>query len=102
MNNFLNENTKEENIKTENKQCEKNKGIDKKKKKKNRCSLKGCKRKLKLTNMACRCKNRYCDKHRLPESHNCKWDPRSSVEIENYKKNCCLNVTAHFSKIDKI
>ena len=73
-----------------------------KKKKKNRCSLKGCKRKLKLTNIECRCKNRFCDKHRLPESHNCKWNFKSNSEIEEYKKNTCLNVTAHFSKIDKI
>ena len=103
MDNLLNENTKEENTKTENKQDEKNKSVEKKKKKKkNRCAFKGCKKKLKMINLKCRCKNRFCDKHRLPESHDCKWNPRSDAEIENYKKNCCLNVTAHFSKIDKI
>lgn len=74
----------------------------KEKKKKNRCFLKGCKRKLKLTNIECRCKHIFCDIHRLPESHNCKWDPKSNTEVEEYKKKTCLNVTAHFSKIDKI
>lgn len=74
----------------------------KNKKKKSRCSFDGCKKKLKLTNLECRCKNRFCNKHRLPECHNCQWDPRSNDEIKKYKKDCCLNVTAHFSKIDKI
>lgn len=97
MNEKLNENKLQEG----NKLQDKNK-TKKAKKKKNRCAFKGCKKKLKLTNMECKCKNRFCDKHRLPESHNCKWDPRSDFEIENYKKKCCLNVTAHFSKIDKI
>jgi len=90
-----NENIKKDNDKTNNKTLDK-------KKKKNRCAFKGCKKKLKLTNLECRCKNRFCDKHRLPESHKCKWNPKSITEIEQYKKNTCLNVTAHFSKIDKI
>ena len=96
---LIEEKSKNENLNLEEKGKKCKKG---KKKKKNRCALKGCKKKLKLTNMICRCKYIYCDKHRLPESHNCKWDPRSDNEIEKYKKNCCLNVTAHFSKIDKI
>ena len=80
----------------------KNKSKEKVKKKKIKCSLKKCKKKLKLTNLVCKCNNRFCDKHRLPESHDCKWNPRSNSEIENYKKNTHLNVTAHFLKIEKI
>ena len=36
-----------------------------------RCSSEDCNKKLKLTDMECRCKKRYCLKHRLPETHNC-------------------------------
>ena len=46
----------------------------KKKKVVERCSFETCKRKLKLTDMVCRCKNRYCQKHRLPESHICEFN----------------------------
>ena len=68
-----------------------------------RCSHPNCKKKLTIINSySCRCNLFFCDKHRLPESHNCKWNPKSNSEIENYKKKCCLNVTANFSKIDKI
>ena len=81
---------------------EENNKIKNKKKNKNRCAFKGCKKKLKLINLECKCKKRFCDKHRLPESHNCEWNPKSNSEIENYKKKCCLNVTAKFSKINKI
>ena len=96
---------KEEKITNENNQDEKNKKIEKKKKgkkKKKRCYLNDCNKKLKLTNLECKCKHRFCSKHRLPESHDCQWDPKSNDEFNKFKKNCCLNVTAHFSKIDKI
>ena len=43
----------------------------KKKKGKNRCSFEGCRCKLKLTDMTCRCQKRYCSLHRLPENHYC-------------------------------
>jgi predicted nucleic acid binding AN1-type Zn finger protein len=46
----------------------------KKKKVVKRCSFETCKRKLKLTDMGCRCKNRYCQQHRLPESHFCEFN----------------------------
>ena len=40
----------------------------------NRCSHDDCKRKLLLTDMACKCANRYCLGHRHPETHNCTYD----------------------------
>ena len=40
-----------------------------KKKKKKRCPM--CNKKIKLTDMECRCGNIYCMEHRLPELHNC-------------------------------
>lgn len=42
-----------------------------KKKKTNRCFFKGCKKKLKLTDIMCHCKHTYCSLHRLPHQHNC-------------------------------
>ncbi len=36
-----------------------------------KCFMDGCNKRLKLTDMECRCENRYCSKHRLPECHNC-------------------------------
>ena len=36
-----------------------------------RCSLEGCRKKLKLTDLECMCAKRYCQLHRLPEDHRC-------------------------------
>ena len=47
---------------------------EKKKNKKNsskRCHFHGCRKKLKLTDLECRCQNRFCSVHRLPEAHEC-------------------------------
>ena len=41
-----------------------------------RCCAEECTKKLKLSDMECRCGKRFCLKHRLPEEHNC---------IVNYK-----------------
>jgi len=80
----------------------KKKGTKKKKSKKNRCFLDGCGKKLKLTDMACRCQNRYCQKHRLPESHTCSWNPRSADEMQQYVKAACLDKSIRFSKLEYI
>ncbi len=40
----------------------------------NKCSHTTCNAKLKLTDFDCRCSNRFCMKHRMPESHNCSYD----------------------------
>ncbi len=40
----------------------------------NRCNASECKKKLKLTDMKCRCEKRFCATHRLPETHNCTFD----------------------------
>ena len=39
-----------------------------------RCNVDSCHKKLKLTDMECRCSNRFCATHRLPETHNCSFD----------------------------
>lgn len=40
----------------------------------NKCNLDTCNTKLKLYDMECRCKHKYCSEHRLPESHSCSFD----------------------------
>ncbi len=69
---------------------------------KKRCFWKDCKKKLKITDMKCKCQHRFCSKHRLPETHQCTWDPKSEKEIEIYKQKAGLNVNSTFKKIDVI
>jgi len=52
----------------------------KKKTKCKRCSFETCKRKLKLTDMVCRCQKRYCSLHRLPEKHCCEFNFKNETE----------------------
>jgi predicted nucleic acid binding AN1-type Zn finger protein len=40
----------------------------------NKCYLSDCKSKLKLTDFPCKCSQRFCSKHRLPETHSCSYD----------------------------
>ena len=42
-----------------------------KSKKKNRCAFKGCKKKLTLATVTCKCKKRFCGIHRQQERHQC-------------------------------
>ena len=74
----------------------------KSKKRKKRCALDGCKRKLKLTDMKCRCNSIYCSRHRLPEKHQCSWNPKSESEMESYKHLAGLNNIILFSKMERI
>lgn len=59
-------------------QLQENKPSDKPKKsckkKSKRCYFPGCRKKLKLTDMECRCKHIFCSIHRLPEQHKCSYD----------------------------
>mgnify|MGYP006098961945 CR=1 FL=1 len=43
-------------------------------KKKNKCHFCECKKKIKLTDIECKCGFKYCLKHRMPESHNCSFN----------------------------
>ena len=81
--------------KEEHEKCEK-------KCKKKRCSHNGCRKKLKLTDMSCRCHKRYCAKHRLPESHICSWNPKCADEMQKYIKTSGLDKVIQFSKLESI
>ena len=80
----------------------KEKKKQKKKKKKRICTFGGCCKKLKLSDCACRCKKIYCSQHRLPETHQCSWDPKSIVEMDIYKKTSGLSEIATFAKLERI
>lgn len=42
--------------------------------KKERCAMKGCKKKLGMVKYTCNCGKNFCIKHKLAESHNCTFD----------------------------
>ena len=46
------------------------------KKKQSRCQIDNCKKKLSpvIKTLSCRCEKTFCSQHRLPESHNCRFD----------------------------
>ena len=40
-------------------------------KKNNKCEAQNCTKKLKLTDLVCRCDKLFCSEHRMPEVHKC-------------------------------
>jgi len=40
----------------------------------NKCNHIECNKKLKLSDLSCKCEKRFCINHRLPESHHCVYD----------------------------
>jgi hypothetical protein len=43
-----------------------------------RCNIDGCTKKLGIMPFVCRCEREYCAKHRMPETHECTFDYKSS------------------------
>lgn len=68
------------------------------KKTKKRCNHPECSKKIKLTDVECRCKKIFCLKHRLPENHSCDFDYKS-LEKEILKKNLNKVVAEKVAKI---
>tara|TARA_Y100000992_G_C21133071_1_gene427528 strand:- start:526 stop:753 length:228 start_codon:yes stop_codon:yes gene_type:complete len=62
---------------------------EKKTKKKNRCSHEGCNKKLRITDMVCRCGNRYCAEHRVAETHDCSFNFQD-IDKDKFMKQCGL------------
>lgn len=57
------------------------------KKKRNRCVLSSCKRKVGLTGFDCRCGGLYCWEHRYSDKHNCKFDYKELGQDQIRKNN---------------
>ena len=70
------------------------------KKRKKRCNLIECRKKLKLTDWTCCCEFTFCYLHRLPEKHFCIKDITKRSK-ERYSKNVILG-GGEISKICKI
>ena len=45
-----------------------------------RCQHIDCKKKLMLSDMACKCENYYCQGHRYAPSHSCTYDYRAAAD----------------------
>ena len=75
---------------------------EKKKKKKPRCSFKGCKKKLNLSQQTikCRCQLTFCSEHFPVEEHNCTFDYKDFSK-ENFEK-CAGLGGGKFAKIETI
>ena len=72
------------------------------KSKKKRCAYINCHKKLQLTDMSCHCKSIFCYLHRLPETHNCSWNPKDDIEMSKYKDMAGLNHAILCSKMERI
>jgi predicted nucleic acid binding AN1-type Zn finger protein len=47
------------------------------------CDENTCRTKLKIFDMECRCKQKFCSVHRLPESHACSYDfKKDKIKLE--------------------
>ena len=68
-------------------------------KKINKCNYIDCNNKLKITALKCKCDNLYCNLHRLPELHECKY---IDVEQDKKRKKTIDNMRCISKKIDKI
>ena len=65
---------------------------------KTRCLYNGCKAKLGLTPIICKCGIKFCAGHRMAEAHNCTFDYRSDA----LKQLSSVNVRVIGQKIDYI
>jgi predicted nucleic acid binding AN1-type Zn finger protein len=61
--------------------------IGSEKKKRSRCVLDSCKRKVGLTGFDCRCGGLYCWEHRYSDKHNCKFDYKELGQDQIRKNN---------------
>jgi len=52
--------------------------VTKKKSKKPRCAFNGCRKKLSLTDWACKCEKKFCQAHRQAQDHGCLYNWRKS------------------------
>jgi hypothetical protein len=56
--------------------------INKSSKPSNRCCFSECKKKLLLSDTQCKCNERFCMTHRMPETHNCSFDYKAAGQAQ--------------------
>ena len=60
------------------------------KKKSNKCYCAECNKKLKLTDIKCRCNKYFCSIHRYSDTHDCSFDYKNLGKILLTKQNPCI------------
>jgi len=70
----------------------------KRRRKKNRCPVDGCGKRLGLLDITCKCEQKFCMKHRHPEEHNCDYDFKRNGREKLAKDNKVVTGI----KVDKI
>lgn len=63
-----------------------------------RCNHPECNKKLKLTDIKCRCGLKFCPIHRYSDKHNCTFDYKNMGKNQLIKENPIVN----FAKIEKL
>jgi len=63
-----------------------------------RCECTGCKSRLMLTDIRCKCEKYFCMTHRFADNHKCEYDYKS-MGIDNLKKQL---IQVNGEKIEKI
>ena len=52
-----------------------------------KCNVSNCRKKLKITDMPCRCNLRFCNQHRYAEDHDCTFNYKNDYKIKLTKDN---------------
>ena len=65
-----------------------------------RCNHEGCRKKLKITNIPCKCGFTFCMNHRLPMEHNCNTLEKERIEHKQYLQEMMKECA--FKKIQEI
>lgn len=66
--------------------------------KKNKCNFDGCNKKLKITDMSCKCGKIFCQFHKFPEEHKCEFNYNS----EENKRKTIESLECKSNKIQKL
>ena len=58
----------------------------------NKCSHIGCNKKIKITDLECKCGKIFCNLHRLPETHSCNFNYKDELrKIQNIEHMKCVS-----------
>jgi predicted nucleic acid binding AN1-type Zn finger protein len=82
---------------SENNSINNNNNINPESKNNNRCNFHDCNKKLKITDMSCKCGKIFCKIHKFPEDHKCEFNYNS----EEIKRKTIESLECKSSKIQK-
>jgi type IV secretory pathway VirB10-like protein len=64
-----------------------------------RCAFDGCKKRLPLTAVECRCESSFCPSHRFPEDHSCAFDWRAEKTAVLEARNPVVGSNKNYSGV---